>query len=362
MGHRLNDNKNHMAKGCYCNYCHKWIGRLERHLISVHSTEIGVRRLMAIEDKEEKNAEVAKMRNLGNHHHNCQVLEKRSGQIVVKRGPADVENADYTKYLPCSLCHVWYSSVQYYRHCCPQADGENKPSRKRSKEIVTGADAGITEAMARVLSCLANDEIGNTVRNDFLLREYIRFQTESELYRQKKVRDQLRIKLRYGARLLLQLRKDFPHSTLLELLTKDNFDNIVDAARACCVGDGGKVFFETGIKIGHFLTELIARADVMAIKANDFEKQNDLALLLKRKRYDWTVRIVKGAKYLITQRLTNQVINLPTTADVVKFSTGLTKLLEKAVDSYRNNPTQATYRHLQKILLVKIITFNRKGY
>jgi hypothetical protein len=46
----------------------------------------------------------------------------------------------------------------------------------------------------------------------------------------------------------------------------------------------------------------------------------------------------------------------------VKFSKGLTESLEQALLSFEDNPTLTTFRNLQKMLLVKVITFNRKGY
>jgi hypothetical protein len=321
-----------------------------------------VKRWLSQEDRKEKNARLAQMRNQGNHIHNCKVRENKSGELIVKRGPNEGQNPDYRNYLPCNLCLVWMSKVQIYRHPCSEAEATKKPSRKLGKEIAEHAEAGITEAMAKVLASLADDEKGHVVRNDFLLREYLRFQTESELVVQKKWRDQLRGKLRNGARLLIQLRKEFPHCTFLEILKKDNFNKILAAAKACAVGEGGQVFCETTMKIGHLLTELINRATAIAIRANDHERLFDLGQLEKLKRMEWTVRVVKGSKFLIAQRQTNQIINLPTTADVVKFSKGLTESLEQALLSFEDNPTLTTFRNLQKMLLVKVITFNRKGY
>jgi hypothetical protein len=359
MGPRKNAEGNYLDKGCFCIYCQKWVGRLDRHLISLHSSEIGVRRWLAQEDKKAKNYKLTVLVNKGNDLHNLKVLEKVFGELIVKRGPADAENANPDKYMPCDLCRVWFCGVQLYRHDCPEATTEKKPSRKKSKEIVSGAQAGVTEAMAVVLASLARDEVGEVVRSDFLLREYLRFQTQSELYKIAKNRDQLKGKLRYGARLLIQLRKEIPNSTFLELLTKNNFEKILVAAKACAEGEDGRIHSQTPIRIGSFLNELIERATKLAIDTDDHAREFDLGQLQKLKKLDWTVRVVKQAKYLNVLRQANQIIKLPTTVHVVKFSIGLTKFLEQALIRYREDPTLPTFRRLQKVLLIKIITFNR---
>jgi hypothetical protein len=356
---RKNEGGSHLDKGSYCKFCGNWFGRMDRHFRGRHRSEIEVLRWLAQDAGAEKNKMLKELCNLGTHQHNLKVIQDGVGELLVQRCAKDGVIPDPRSYWPCDLCHVWYTQKQFRRHKCCAATPDKKPSRKFSKQIVAGAEAGVTDAMAKVLSCLAMDEIGITVRNDFLLREYLRFQTESELYVEKKCRDQLKIRLRYGGRLLLELRKDAPNSTLSELLTKKNFEKILLAARACSKGADGKIFYETSMKLGHVISDLINRAKVAAHHADDQERLQDLRDLEELKKMEWTVRIVKGAKYLITKRVTNQIICLPSTEHVVIFSKGLSRLLEEAIDLYGDNPTLEMYRRLQKILLIKIITFNR---
>jgi hypothetical protein len=73
----------------------------------------------------------------------------------------------------------------------------------------------------------------------------------------RKWRDQARIRLRYGARLLLQMQETFPGQDLRALLTAENFELIADCAMSCATDSEGKTHPEVSLSIRHFINTYI---------------------------------------------------------------------------------------------------------
>lgn len=327
--------------------------------MSWHIKEIEVRRMLLHDKGQTRTNILRQIRNDGNNRHNLKVRAEKKGDLIVRRAPGVDENPDIDHFVPCDICHEWFSRKQLYRHKC--LDPSIKPSLKKSLEIVAAASfSDRHEGMARVLKSMADDEIGRVAKSDFLLLEALRFHSESGCWKQKKWCDQMRIKLRYGARLLLELRKSFPHATFNEVLTKDNFYAIVEATKACAVSESGYVYGETAMKIGHVISDLINRADTIAILQDDHARRSDLMSLAALKEKNWGGLVVKGSRLLMSERKRNAVIQLPKTEDVVKFAKGLSDLLEQAILALEDDKTLRNYRELQEVALAKCIQYSRR--
>ena len=123
--------------------------------------------------------------NEGTHLHNVKVLEQGVGQLLVQRCPVNGV-VDPRNYWPCNLFLIWYVKAQYRHQKCSKATTEKRPSKKLFIEIVTVAEIGATEAMAKVLSSLLEDEAGKVIRGNHLLQEYLPCQQELFLQQERK--------------------------------------------------------------------------------------------------------------------------------------------------------------------------------
>ncbi|KAJ8043471.1 hypothetical protein HOLleu_10566 [Holothuria leucospilota] len=85
--------------------------KLPRHLRSAHPDESAVRDWMDEKDANMKRVKLTKLRNLGNHIHNCKVLEDGHGEILVRYRPT--ENVDPKDFVPCPSCYGYFSKKIY---------------------------------------------------------------------------------------------------------------------------------------------------------------------------------------------------------------------------------------------------------
>jgi hypothetical protein len=313
--------------------------------------------MITMEDVKERKKLLTLIRNEGNDAHNKEVLENGRGELHVARVSGD--DNDPSNFVPCHVCLLWVSKSRLTRHKC--TDKTKRPSLIVSKGLVLAAKKGYTEGMVKVLSELAEDEVGRLIRRDSLLLAVLHHQTKSGLWVMRKWRDQARIRLRYGARLLLRMQETFPGQDLRALLTAENFELMADCAVSCATDSEGKTHPEVSLKIGHFINTCIKRKYVQAIQERDEATIRDMEYLTKVKSADWSDVVSTGSHFLISKRNRGITITLPTKEDVAKFASAMASKLEKAVDNFEANPnSREAYRQLQEVALIWTIAFNRK--
>ena len=89
------DKENHQCdKRYYCLFCSKPYAKIKQHLISQHGEEMEVAEMISKSGKDFEKY-LLRLRNLGNHKHNCDALYLNSGFLVVaytpKEGAVSVE-------------------------------------------------------------------------------------------------------------------------------------------------------------------------------------------------------------------------------------------------------------------------------
>jgi hypothetical protein len=90
----------------FCLYCGKGQSKISRHLQKSHQDE---REVLALEKTAGKPraAQLDKLRNLGNHLHNVEVLKENKGVLIVGQRPKkDQVQPKAADYSPCPLCYV----------------------------------------------------------------------------------------------------------------------------------------------------------------------------------------------------------------------------------------------------------------
>ena len=90
----------------YCCYCLQPQSKLPRHLQTCHPDESDVCGFIQEKDKAARQKLLCKLRNLGNHLHNCEVKRHNRGTLIVGYRPSGHVNAE--DYGPCPYCYGYY--------------------------------------------------------------------------------------------------------------------------------------------------------------------------------------------------------------------------------------------------------------
>ena len=129
----------HANKHYYCLFCDKPYIKLKQHLISQHKDTAEVAEMLS-RPAADLQKYLLRLRNLGNHKHNCEVLRCNKGSLVVAYAPKDgcvsLENAQ--TYVPCPYCFGYYEKKQLWRHsknrCLWKPDGQHEHETSRAEK------------------------------------------------------------------------------------------------------------------------------------------------------------------------------------------------------------------------------------
>ncbi|XP_072182362.1 uncharacterized protein [Diadema setosum] len=229
------DGRRKWDKKYICLYCEKPVTKLPRHLVKVHYNEAAVIDFVHEKDQTTKEAKLAKLRNLGNHRHNMDVLQKGKGSLMVKKRPSP--GADPRDYIPCSYCYAYYVKRDLWKHDCP-LNGLRDKSKEKSGESeetvlsVSHRDCTLEELRAEVLGMNKMDDVSHCISYDPLILEL----AQKECLKLNHDRDEaisIKLRLRELGRLLLELRfvSGDPLATLHTFIDPTKFQNVVIAAR-----------------------------------------------------------------------------------------------------------------------------------
>jgi len=100
-------------KRYYCLYCERPYAKIKSHLVMQHSDMTEVFEMQKQTDETERNRHLLRLHNLGNHRHNCKVLQEGKGSVIVVYRP---DNSS-CGYCPCPHCYGYYEKSQLKRHC-----------------------------------------------------------------------------------------------------------------------------------------------------------------------------------------------------------------------------------------------------
>ncbi|KAK9688429.1 hypothetical protein QE152_g35339 [Popillia japonica] len=91
------DGKRIRNKRYCCYFCQKVVINLSRHLISVHSNDTAVARVLALpKGSKHRREEFGKLMREGNFYHNSEVLQLKHGELILLRRPTPLEQKKYT--------------------------------------------------------------------------------------------------------------------------------------------------------------------------------------------------------------------------------------------------------------------------
>ncbi|XP_030835737.1 uncharacterized protein LOC115921765 [Strongylocentrotus purpuratus] len=273
------------GKRCYdkidfCLFCQVKQSKLRVHL-KQHQSERLVAEYLGAASSQERNKLMSKIRNMGNHQHNCKVCRSGEGMIVPIYRPNYEARPD--DYQPCPNCLGWYNKNEMWKHLCKEKgkSGYIRGVNVRAGRLLRPLPTTVTSRYARVLAGLRSDVVSLCIRNDdtiTALGEQLCF----KLGHSRENDNVIRCEIRAVARLLLEFRsmsgnKDAEASSLI---APASFQDTIKAARKLCEFDEETQLYKKpsySIKVGHSLKKmaLILVSKALMTESNDLEKKQE---------------------------------------------------------------------------------------
>lgn len=357
-----NEQKQHYDKIAYCLVCEEPKKDLRTHLMQ-HKDDPIVATYLAKQDRQARLQLLSRIRNTGNHKHNCNVLKKGDGVIIPVYRPN--YEANHEDYQPCSNCLGWYSKCEMWKHSCP-VTGERKCTVREGRQLKP-TEHGHDTLFDSILACMRGDAVGRCVKSDPLINEFGRSHT-NKLGHDKDSHNQIRTELRSIGRLVLKYRETSRQkgASLSSMLGPREFLEVTAAVRELALFDTEKHAYAKptlGLKLGHCLKK------AALINVNKALMEGDQALE-ERSRNFLTLYTNKWAEEVSTHALRsmydgkrNNPKLLPLTSDVVKMSNFIkeesVRFLQLLVTGNEEDKENA-WKELNKLCLAHVILFNRR--
>ena len=359
----------------FCYYCGEPKAKLPRHLESVHREECDIQRLSNFRGQARKK-QLVRIRNLGNHRHNCEVLREGKGTLLVAYRPSSSDaNAD--DYGPCPRCFAYYVRRDLWRHMpkCPlgksssNSDREKKPVGGRitkQSDLLKPPLLTITSELHDMLQGMKKDAVSLTVKNDRLIvelakREYMKVGHDVNQH------NYLRTKLRELGRLLLQLRNQTgkPNASLESFIKPRCLKMIVSAVHEISGYDAQTQSYKTpslALKVGHSLKKCAVIMKGLALEAGDRDQGQEADDFKELCESCWEVHVASHALRTLSNAKRNNPVVLPTHSDVVLMSNYLHDVGNQQVQQLRDDQANCrdAWNLLSEVTLCQTIMFNRR--
>jgi len=138
----------------YCGVAHS---QIQRHWLARHTDEHEVIQLVSLTDKVERRKHTIKLRNMGNHLHNVQVLKEQKGELLVTYRAK--QEAQPSEYVPCEHCFGYMLKQKLYRHRCKVATGKIARRADARASLILPPPKGTSRQVFQLLNGMNNDSI-----------------------------------------------------------------------------------------------------------------------------------------------------------------------------------------------------------
>ena len=283
------------AKKYPCYFCNGWISKIKRHWMT-HQNEPEMIKLMSFakSDKRAKLQYATRLRHLGIHKHNVQVLKEGRGLLFVTRFAKDSSPADF---IPCEYCLAYILKAAYWRHhrkCRPE--WEQKASTIHGQMLLPTSN-NCCDEVKEMLDGMTDGNVKLVAQSDQLIGEYA-----AKLLSAGFVDHAVKSKLRLLARFLLEIRKltGLCSATLSECISPQNFHRCNQAADLLVGCDPETLSYRksTSLKIRNILRQLSKLLKRDAIDRRDEHTVKDMDSFAKLCLVEWKCRAMSLDKQL----------------------------------------------------------------
>lgn len=399
----------------YCPYCERLISNFSRHLVSQHPDEDDVRAYVALKNESPKKrkrlrtAVTDRLRNRGNRMYNAKIVEdQRDDPLLPSRLPSKGERAvNNVTHVSCKHCYGLFKRELLFRHLTncsvynrPKnnssgGDGGGRNDDDEQEEGTNGEDGALSPASSGKRIVLAqhaeqvmkiHDNASDVLKTEVFPRMQkdaltvaaqsdgliCKFGSEFRMtHRGLKQISYCSSRLRSLARILLEMKNARPDSIkeFSDCISPRHFDLLVQAVRKICQYDEKKSTMKTPSITPRLCSSLKRCANILkseAIKSEMLNREATTDVVYRLNNFlhlmekDWGTQV--GAVSEISRRRQKVVKKdlLPDPDDIRKFNRYIHELCPKYVSDLQAVPTTKNYERLAKLIIVHIITLNRR--
>lgn len=367
-----------------CKFCGEIRTHMQDHLLSRHSQEQEVKILIALKDqinsnipetKKELTAELKKrqssVRFQGDHLHNVAVVKQKKGEVFLGRR-SNKDKFIVGNYGPCPSCFEWINLTANTSSHVKSCIGENKGSISHGKGKLVLASSYLLGKVASkashrvremVFPTMRNDEIANVAKNDDLIvclgDVWLAKSMENEL----RCRNYSSFRMRLAARLLMLLRASLkiPDLKMIDAVVPKHFNHFCEAAIEACQPSGDiNLDLEhpsVALKIGDDLSRIAALKLGFAIEIDDEKMRKESNDFLELLKLQWYIKVKKQARVVLNRHNYEKEKFLPHQADIQNLAE---HLIGEIKEYNYSDKSPENYRKLQKVVLVRLVTFNKR--
>jgi hypothetical protein len=358
-------------KRYYCLFCDKAYAKIKSHLVHQHGQSSEVAEMLSKSSKQEMNTHLIRLRNLGNHKHNCDVLRVGIGSIVVVYRPRYGSNAKADNYIPCPHCFGYYEKHQLWRHCKKRC--VLKPLECDEKRVIAHGYLllPVPEHMCKntteVLSHIRRDEVYRAIMSDPLIMQLAHKLTVKH-YSDADRHEHIRCKVRECGRLLVKLREDHQIQSVADALDPINFKLLLSSVRKLAGYCDQTQTYTTpslALKLGHSLKKCAVFQISEALQISSKEQEQKAEAFIRLCEIEWSDEVSTSALKTLHHKKLNKVTILPLTSDISKMTNHLTMITSRSMDVLASNSStkdscSAAWRSLTEATLAQLIMFNRR--
>ena len=359
-------------KRYFCVYCDKPFAKIRPHLVSQHGNEIDVAEMLSKGSKSERERLLTKLRNTGNHKHNCETITTNSGSLCVVYRPSPETDTSMYDYLPCPHCLGYYDKKQLWKHvkhrCVMKTDDARNFTRVISKaRFLMPVAHSVTSNTREILSHMKHDDVYFAVINDEILMEYAQKLT-SKHYADPDRHVYVRDKVRQLGRLLVVLKTQYSVNSISESIAPPLFQTVLSAVKFVAGFDAETNEYTTpslALHLGHALKKCAVIQKSKGLQQCNKLMQEQADAFVQLCEIEWSDEISGKALKTLHARKFNKVTILPLANDIASMSKHLAQLADESLAGVKssaslNQKCKSTFKTLAEVTLVQLIMFNRR--
>ncbi|XP_020298571.1 uncharacterized protein LOC109862834 isoform X2 [Pseudomyrmex gracilis] len=348
-----------------CVFCNKLQSQLARHLVTIHSNELEVKKFAVLPKLHpERKKIIETIRKKGNFKFNTQA-ELNSGQLIVSRRPNEKTNKTAIDFIACVKCKGFFakSAIRHHARVCLNKNFQKDRNVLIMGRQITGRLHSIANETLRktVFPIMRDDKVTRIVRYDELLIRYANRMCIK--YKESHQHDNIRARLRLLGRFLLALKnintkvQDFQSVYHPRL-----YHDCISAINIVAKYDNKTQVYKTPAVAATLSTLLKYLGNILITECIKEEEEN------KKKLVKNFVKLLgvdirtnnKMVKELQFAHKRHKKINLPSLDDIKKLHTHLTKQRFAAYTALKESFSYEKWVTLAEVTLTSVYVLNRR--
>ncbi|KAK7933542.1 hypothetical protein WMY93_004438 [Mugilogobius chulae] len=262
-----------------------------------------------------------------------------------------------------------YISKGLFRHMkkCPEKiknEEEPKIGKRRLafRCVLETLVPDISEGFKMLLSPMINDPVTQAILNHKVILQF-----GEGMFKQQGAdpsrHENIRQNLRQIARLVLEAQKKTPLKEMEDFFVPDNFKHVVSAVNTVAGYNSKSQSYSSpslAIKLGYQLQKLCTIVESNAIMSGDESRAKSAQNFLEVYKEKWNTLVSASALSTLreTKRLKEE--SVPSVQDVKRLNSYVANVHAVAENKFREHVSAETYAALAKVILGRVILFNRR--